>query len=74
LARAVDEIRADGFGLELWLGWDADLKLFERERWGFIKELTAGISAISMHTALPKLNTANARRSAHQAKGFLLAS
>lgn len=52
LTRAVDEIKADGFGLELWLRWEPDSQLFERERWGFLKELTRGISVISMHTSL----------------------
>ena len=52
LAAAIDEIKIDGFGLELWLGWTPDLQVFERGKWNALKKLTTGVSAISMHTAL----------------------
>lgn len=52
LTRAINEIKTDGFGLELWLIWKPDLELFEIGKWSVHKELTAGFRAISLHTSL----------------------
>ena len=52
LPRAINEVKTDGFGVELWLGWKPDLQAFERGRWDGLKELTVGSPGLSMHTAL----------------------
>lgn len=52
LTRAINEIKTDGFGLELWLKWKPDLEVFERGKWSVHKGLTDGLHAISLHTSL----------------------
>ena len=49
LEEAISEIRSDGFGIELWLGWKADPAAFERNRWEHLRDLTAGAASLSMH-------------------------
>lgn len=52
LRSALRTIRAGGFGVELWLNWSADPWLFKRPQWPQIRELCAGLPALSAHSAL----------------------
>lgn len=49
---SINQIRSQGFGVELWLNWRADPKLFHRSNWGKVKELCSGLPALSAHTSL----------------------
>lgn len=49
---ALEHIRSAGWGAELWLGWSIDARVFERSAWPRIRELCAGLPALSAHSAL----------------------
>lgn len=50
--QAISEIVADGFGVEIWLGWSPEPEIVERPGWGRLKELSARAPGVSLHTRL----------------------
>ena len=54
LEEHIIEIGSQGFGLELWLGWTVDKKIFQRSNWENIKKLCSGFQKISAHTSQTK--------------------
>ncbi len=50
--QAISEIVADGFGVEIWLGWSPEPQIVERPAWKRLKELLDQAPAVSLHTRL----------------------
>ena len=49
LTSAIEQIKADGFGIELWAKWGACPEEFDRERWPALKEMLGGCARVSVH-------------------------
>jgi len=49
-ARVVEQIRALGFGCELWLNWDPQPDCYDRPRWEALREQMGPSSNLSFHT------------------------
>lgn len=52
--KSLDEIKEQGYGVELWLNWTADQSLFLRSNWEYLKEICSDIPKLSAHTKLTK--------------------
>ena len=52
LMHAVQEIKSQGFGIELWLDWSADPTAFERSKWSHLKETCKNPVGLSAHSSL----------------------
>jgi len=59
---AIGEIVADGFGVEIWLGWSPEPNIVERPAWKRLKELLDQAPAVSLHTRLDHYDPRAARQ------------
>jgi len=62
LFAAAEEIRQNGFGVELFLDWRADASIFHRDNWPIIKSRCSNPEGLSLHSGLVRFFTEEAIR------------